>query len=457
MDTTASSAYAWALHEIGFADFNDERLTRRGVDIAATFLQHPQQSIPQSCGSWARTKAVYRFFTNEKIQSAYMLAAHKEQLLKRAASYVTILVAQDTTVLNLSGREMTGLGSIGGGTSQGLFVHSALAMSPNGIPLGIVSQKVYARKEETKTPAYRKKAYHIPITEKESVRWVEVVDKTKQVLQNKHAVVIGDRESDIYEVFERAGQQGIDVLIRTSKNRLLKEAGQRVKLFDAAAAGEIVVTYETEVPIDHHSSRMATLTVKTSVVNLRSTRGQGEDIPVTILHVQEEHPPQGMKPIRWMLTTSLSVMTAEDAIEKVTWYIYRWRIERFHYTLKTGAFNIEKLQFETGERFVKAITLYSIVAWRVVFTTYQARACPQEDATTIFSDDEIRALCLMQKKRSNQQLTIKEAVIATATLGGYLARKHDGPPGIKSLWIGFQTLTTIVCGMIMEQEAHLME
>ena len=166
----------------------------------------------------------------------------------------------------------------------------------------------------------------------------------------------------------------------------------------------------------------------------------------------EEHPPGGEEPIHWVLTTTLPIKTVLEAIEKVQWYMYRWRIERFHYVLKTGAFNVEKLQFESFARFKKAITMFSIVAWKVLCFLYQSRENPNDSAETVFSPEEIQALSLIAKK---QIQTIHEAVIQTAKLGGYLDRKHDGPAGIKTLWIGFQKLTNIVYGMMMAKEAKI--
>jgi hypothetical protein len=462
MDTTAYSAYGWALHEMGFADFNDIRLSQRGVDIAAKFLQHPQQSIPQSCGNWAATKATYRFFDNDKVQSVDMLKAHRQRINKRSARLATILIAQDTTALNLSGKKIRGVGSIGGGTSTGLFVHSGIAIDPTGgIPLGVVTQEIYARDEKTKTAEYKKIAKDLPISEKESGRWVTTITEGKKVFEKKHLVFVGDRESDIYEVFAEAKKQGVDVLIRTKQNRILEEidtTGKSIKLFDKVREGEDLTTYETDVPIDHHKTRKATLTIRTSTINLtppkRYGAGEQEPISVTVLNVREENPPDGItEPIHWMLTTTLPVTTAEEAKEKVMWYMYRWRIERFHYTLKTGAFNIEELQFETYERFCKAITMYSIVASRILYTQYYEKAHPEENAHEIFSVEEIRMLCLKGKKKPTYQMTIHEAVVETAKIGGYLARKSDSPPGIKALWIGFQTLQNLVEGMLLERQA----
>lgn len=453
MDKTASSAYGFSLHEFGFATFNDERLTKRAVEIGATLLQHPQESIPQANGSWAKTKATYRFFANKNVQSGNMMGSHQEQLRQRLHKEKIVLVAQDTSTLNLSGKKIQGTGSIGGGTSTGLFVHTGLAMTTRGIPVGIATQKTYARDVKTQTEAYKKKLAQLPIEEKESVRWKETIEQVPNIFPNTQIVVIGDRESDIYDVFAEAERRGVDVLIRTKQNRLLEELdrwGKGMKLFDKAGAGEIITVYETDIPVDQHTTRRANLTIRVSTILLPDSKGKGESIPLTILNVAEENPPEGVEQVHWMLTTSLSVTTAEEAREKVQWYIYRWRIERFHYTLKTGAFNIEKLQFETYERFTKAITMYSILASRILYTQYYEKAHPGEDASAVYTQEEIRALCVSEG-RYTYTMTVHEAVNATAKMGGYLGRKRDGSPGIKALWIGFQKLHYIVIGMQMEK------
>ncbi len=453
MDTSASSAYLWALREMGFSDFNDERLTQRAVKIAATFLQHPQSSIPAGCGNWSDTKAVYRFFANEKVTSDDMFSSHVGETITRCSSLQTILVAQDTTTINLTNKKVSGLGRIGMGDLQGFFIHSALAMNTQGIPLGLVYQKTYIRKELSEE---RKKHYkQIPIDDKETVRWVETLAAVSQKLSGKQSVVIGDRESDIYDVFQKAKAIGVDLLVRTARNRIVFDTNNTTApeyLFKKGRSGRVVTTYKPMVPTtaDGHKMREATLRIKTCSFLLPVPKNKRKTktnlIPLFFLDVLEEHPPIGEEPIHWMLTTTLHVTNAEEAIEKVVWYMYRWRIERFHYVLKTGAFNVEKLQFETFPRFKKAIAMFSIVAWRILFTLYTAREHPHDDASILFSKEELVALCYKEKK-SKQTMTIQEAVKALAKLGGYLARNHDGPPGVKTLWLGFQALQFILYGM----------
>lgn len=465
MDNTASSAYGWALHEMGFADFNDARLTQRAVKITATFLQHSHQSIPAGCGNWKDTKAVYRFFDNGKVNSNNMLSSHINETVARCSKLSTVLIAQDTTTMNLSNRQIDGLGRIGNNDNlQGFFTHSALAMDTNGVPLGLMYQKTYVRKAThvrealSKEKDYQKIWKALPITEKETGRWVEVVNFAKAKLPDKHLVIIGDRESDIFDVFKEANGLSVDLLVRTSQNRLIEDSsGSFEHLFDKAGEGQIITTYAADVPSTKniHTVRKANLVVRVLPFNLQPAKNKRQDhnlvIPVTLIDVSEENPPAGQEPIHWMLTTTLQVKTPEEAIEKVTWYMHRWRIERFHYILKTGAFNVEKLQFETFDRFKRAITLYSIVAWRILFTTYRAREHPDDDAGTIFTEEELKALAAKDGK-NQLTMTIQEAVASLAKLGGYLGRKHDGPPGVKALWIGFQALQYIVLGMILAQK-----
>jgi hypothetical protein len=286
-----------------------------------------------------------------------------------------------------------------------------------------------------------------------------IFQEAKTVLPDKQLVVIGDRESDIYEVFQQARELGIDLLVRTSQNRLLHESSGDVKLFDAARQGGVVTTYEVEVPIDAHKTRQASLTVRMTNIQLPPPKSRDKDkqrpvISLTVLNVMEEKPPTGVTSIHWMLTTSCTVVTPAETLEKVTWYMYRWRIERFHYTLKTGAFNIEKLQFETADRFAKAITLYSLVACHILHTLYYERLHPEVDAAGTFSAQELRVLAY-QEHKPGASLTLHEATNAIAKLGGYLARKGDGPPGIKALWSGFQALRYIVEGMELAERGDV--
>jgi Transposase Tn5 dimerisation domain len=153
---------------------------------------------------------------------------------------------------------------------------------------------------------------------------------------------------------------------------------------------------------------------------------------------------------RWL--TTLEVNNFEQAVRCIRWYTYRWLIERYHYVLKSGC-RIEQLQLKNAERIKKALATYSILAWRyaeryplgLLWLTYQARQNPNLPCDTVLEKSEWQSLyCHFQGfPLSQTPPTLSQAMIWIAQLGGFLARQHDGFPGVKTLWRGLQRLHDI--------------
>jgi len=161
---------SWAKEELGKADFGDKRLTKRFIQITSDIAAQPEVSVPQACGSEAASKATYRFLDNENVTPEAIRASHREKTVERVKEYKTVLAIQDTTSLNYAAHKATsGLGPIDGNGSNGLHVHSVLAVSSDGIPLGLVHQQVWAR--DPKEKGKKEKRKKLPIEEKESYRW----------------------------------------------------------------------------------------------------------------------------------------------------------------------------------------------------------------------------------------------------------------------------------------------
>lgn len=263
-------------------------------------------------------------------------------------------------------------------------------------------------------------------------------------------VLIGDRESDIYDLFIEPRNSGQHLLVRAAWDRKLTDPPEQ-HLWSAAEAVPMVGTMMVTVPSKPgRRERQATLALRTTVVHIarpahRSAKTTPAAPPITVVLAQELAPPDEGDPIEWLLLTTMPVTTAETAARIVTWYSYRWRIERLHYTLKTGGSHVEDLQLESRERLERAITLYSIVAWRILWMTYQVRVDPDQSPTVAFSPTEIAVLerlaATQQSPRPpDQPLTLRDAVRAMAKLGGFLGRKSDGEPGVKTLWRGYRQL-----------------
>ncbi|MCY0879657.1 MAG: transposase DNA-binding-containing protein [Firmicutes bacterium] len=102
-------------------------------------MNTPAASIPQACGTWAQTQAAYRFVDHPRATPAAILAPHRAEKVQRTAKYPVILAVQDTTVFQCTRHRHTpGVGPMGHAGLSGLFLHSCLAVSPEGVPLGLL-------------------------------------------------------------------------------------------------------------------------------------------------------------------------------------------------------------------------------------------------------------------------------------------------------------------------------
>lgn len=192
------------------------------------------------------------------------------------------------------------------------------------------------------------------------------------------------------------------------------------------AAAEVQV----DIPRDTRrslKSREATLEIRYLKVKIQTPQhlrqSYGEDeIECTIVHAYEIHPIEGVEPIEWFLITNLAVTTVEEAMEKVRWYVHRWKIERFHYILKSGC-EIEELQEREAERLKKLILMYSIIAIEILSITYLARETPDASCETMMNKQEWQILYRIANRTTALPPTvpsIKEVVAYLAKLGGFL-------------------------------------
>lgn len=437
---------AWAVGEVGHAELGDERRTRRLVRVVTSLARQPTASLPEACEDWAGTKAAYRFFSNPGVSAARIFDAHASSTAARARKHAIVLAVQDTTILNFTTHKgMEGLGPTGRGHTEtyGFFVHSCFALTPQGVPLGLVGQHTYVREEGARKMSEHERE-RTPISQKSSGRWLDMIGLSAKALPSETRVVaIADREADIFEFFACAVANNQDFLVRSAYERATDDgyAWQEVEASPVASKLKVEVPRSGERP-----ARFALLDVRFKSIQLKPPRKRtAESLGVNIILVTESKPPEGEKPVTWKLLTSLPVTTPQDAEQCVKWYSLRWRIERFHYTLKSGC-RIEDLQLETRDRMERALAAYSIVAWYLTALTYQARDAPEAPCSVFFEKHEWEALYCFTNgtpKRPTKPPSLREAVRMLGRLGGFLARKGDGEPGIKVLWRGHARLQDI--------------
>lgn len=442
----------WAEQELGKARFGDRRLTQRLVSIARDFYARPQANIPKACnGERARVKAVYRFLDNEEVTLAKVLEPHQEQTLERMAQHKVVLAVQDSTSLNYTahGLSTEGLGPIGSreSTSLGLIVHDTVAVTPEGLALGVLDAQVWVRDWEQKKSGR-------PIELKESVKWLRSYQRAAAAqaqLKKTRVVSVGDREADIYELFAMAREQieagGPHLLVRAAEDRRLAKTAK--KLWEKVEAQPVAGYREVAVPPrPGRKLRKAELSVRLCEVVLSPPQGKREfgDLRLWAVHARERRAPAGMEPVEWMLLTTLEVTDFVQACEKLDWYVQRWMIEVFHRTLKTGC-RIEDRQLGTVHRLENCLAIDMMVAVRIMHLTYLGRAHPNRPCTIYFEDHQWKALsCFLTKKRVPQKTvpTIREVVGWIAKLGGHLGRNSDRPPGTQVLWEGIQRADDII-------------
>lgn len=435
----------WAARECAHAAFGDARLGQRLISLVATLSEHPASSLPTALGKWSDTKAAYRFLDNERVTPAAIYQGHRRATLERAKGHSVLLAVQDTTVFNFTlHRQTEGLGPIGKQGLAGFFLHSCLGVSADGVPLGILAHRTWTRPPEGRDSRRTHKTR--PLADKESSRWVEVTrEAVKGIPPATKVVMVGDRESDLFDLFLMVTGEHYDILVRAAWNRRLDSSRQY--LWDAVEEAPVLGQVTVTIPRSgERKERPATLTLQAARVTFRPPpHRKKEHLPAPTLNavlVRELAPPEGAEAVEWLLLTTLPASTLQEALQCLTWYTYRWRIERYHYILKSGC-RIEKLQLETAERLLRALAVYNIVAWRLLWLTYHARQTPEALCTVALTDSEWRALYAATHKTAalpDRPPDLKTAVRWIASLGGFLGRKGDGEPGVKVLWRGFRRL-----------------
>jgi len=447
----AQAAGDWAEGEFGKARFRDRRLTGRLVSIARDFYSRPQASIPKACnGERAKVKAVYRFMDNQEVTLAKLLEPHQEQTRRRMAEHKVVLAVQDSTSLNYTAHLSTaGLGPIGTKRSGalGLIVHDTVAVTPDGLALGVIDAQVWVRDWEDKEAGRS-------IEQKESVKWLrsyEVAARLQAQLKKTRVVSVGDRESDIYELFATAREHieagGPHLLVRATEDRRLAQTSK--KLWEKVEAQPVAGYRQIVVPPHPGSkARNADLSVRLCEVVLSPPQGKSAlgDIRLWAVHARERRAPTGAEPVEWMLLTTLEVNDFDQACEQLDWYVQRWMIEVFHRTLKSGC-RIEDRQLGNVRRLENCLAIDMVVAVRVMHLTWLGRTKPNQPCTIYFEDHQWKALsCFLTRTPTPQKTvpTIREVVGWIAKLGGYLGRKSDRAPGTQVLWEGIQRADDII-------------
>ena len=462
MMDAGTESVEWVTQEFARADLRDKRLDRRLVKTAEQLANSPSSPINEACGTWASTQAAYRLFNNPKASPARILEPHWKATAQRMSGCGgAVLVMQDTVFFSYGKHVKTrGLGPIGKSNAahdRGLVMHNALAFTTTGVPLGIVSQSIWARGEIPEED-YQGKIERLQVTaieEKESSKWLIALKETAQrAPAGVPIVTVADRESDFFEFLTQAKELRAKYVIRARTDRKLvpEDSAGCARMLEALSDTPALGGMTVEVPGNgSRKPRTASIEVRVAQVAIQPPQRRGahakasgstEPVTVTLVGATEQSPPAGCESISWVLLTNLPLKDFESATEKVRWYARRWGIEVWHRVLKSGC-KVEDCMLEEAERLKRYLTLFSIIGVRLMHVTYLARAQPDLPATDVFSEEEVEALHIRVTKAlppADPAPTLREMVRMLGKLGGHLGRKCDGEPGVTVLWRGWTSL-----------------
>lgn len=443
----------WAAREFRQAKLGDARRTLRLIEAAAGLAKNVGVAISFCCGAMA-AQSISRLFGREEVTLASVMKPHALETAKRCNDHDIVIVAQDTTFLNYdSHKALKGLSRIGTKTpTEGLIMHSAMAVSLDRAPLGLVSCRLVDRPpdEVGKSKDYKKRAFE----DKESFKWAQALkDAESAISPERRMVMVGDRENDFYEYFALPRRKNTDIMVRMLHKSRRVISDEFHNLGEQIKNERVIASYDLDVPAKRgEKARVARMNVKLFPVTIKKAfdcrrAGAPESVVLNCVVAEEEEAPEGVTPLNWVLLTSLSLKSFSDAIFAIQVYSTRWVIEEFHRVLKSGV-KVERLQMGTLETLEPAIGLYCVIAWRVLYLTKYARSNPDCPASEFATKTELLVVESWMKVKMVRKYrpvsTVADFVLFVAYMGNFPGRKRDGQPGAKVIWQGLRKLDTMV-------------
>lgn len=450
----------WVENELQGINIGDKRLDKRIMHLLNAASKQPTMSINKMFHTRSEVQACYRFFSNDLVDEIKIFAPHKYQTSIRSEEHPVVLCLSDTTSLNYTSRKtLKDSGYISSNNAQGFFLHSTIVVTPERLHLGMIGQKFWSREKEKtiRTPQERGVLRERTLfCDKESYRWLEAYRDSCELAEKckkTQVVHITDREGDIFEIYseydskKQVGKQA-EFIIRSNHNRVVYDDKKNANaLYEELESSPILGEFSFEInKRESCDTRVVRQTVQAMKVEIKSRYGADKSNVISsfnAVYLREIEPPEGEKPINWCLITSLPISSIEEIQEIVRYYLCRWEIEVFFKTYKSGC-KVEEKSLRSAERLFPLFTLLLIVAWRVNYILHLSRIVPEISCAAVFETSEWKAGYVAATRNRNppsEPPTLKKMMGYIAKLGGYLGRKNDPEPGVKSIWIGICKLT----------------
>jgi hypothetical protein len=442
----------------GAVSLGDRRRTDRLIESAAQIAAHPEKPFNQVF-NWNDLRGFYRLCHQETATLQALQQPHWQLTRQEMAKHPVVLILHDTSEMDFTEHTaLQGIGPIGDGRGRGFLQHNSLAVVPEPKQvLGLAYQQLHIRKEAPKKEHTSKRKRR----DRESQLWVRGIEATGRPPQGCRWVDVGDRGADIYEAMVAAQAQGHDFLFRLTQNRQVQvtpEGNELTKLRDYARGLASQGRDSVDIPgRGGRAARQAEVELAAAPVWIPAPSGTRQRaaqpvVAVWVVRIWEANPPAGIEGLEWILITSVPTQTLEELRERRDWYAARWMIEVFHDIEKNGC-SEEDRRFETAQRMEACLAILSVVAVRIFQMRTALESQPNESAEQVATQEEVQVLRGYLKHKS-VSFTVKDFVRGIASLGGFLGRKHDGNPGVKTLWRGYQRFQDLLLGYQFRRLAH---
>jgi hypothetical protein len=434
MDQTSGDVTAWAEQEFGSAALGDTRRTRRVKAMAAELMNRPAGQVTAVFEGAAREGA-FRLLENDEVDAAEIGRAAHRACAERSAALAFVFAPIDGTSLRLTDRDQAkNLGSIGARhmNMSGVQVMTAIAVSPDGTPIGICGQHFWMRGEADPRPKAKRKSRSAAQTE--TAHWINVAEQSRSAFAEKAPQTKVwfqlDRGGDAWPVLLDGLLANELFTVRAAQDRTIHGTGRH--LWETLEAAPVVARMDIEVGAREakRRRRTASVEIRAQEITLQLRMEKGALVESPPLYGVLVHEPAGT--IEWLLLTSHPVKEGTDAELVVFGYAQRWRIEEFHKAWKSGACKVEKTQLRDGDNVIRWATILASVAIRIVRLTYLARHRPELPATEELSRAELDAVILAShtpRYRPGDVVPMALAVDLLARVGGYTGKSSGGPPG----------------------------
>lgn len=438
--------------------FGDTRLSRVGALLFKRLFEKLTICIKSLGADRATEVAFNRFLSNENVEPEIISDELSKKTNESCLGKTHVLCIQDTVQLTYPTQPLKKdhFGPTGDANTKGLFVHPGIIVdASNRDVIGTSGIITWCRNEQS--VSQRKKAR--TLEEKESIRWITTALSAKNNITNAEMItVIGDRESDIFEIFERVPDERTHLIIRASHDRML-DCDEKISVL--LENTEIAGTHKIELPAitGKRKARSATLAIKYTPISLRNQAGEVVNI-FCVSAMEISSIPSGESAISWVLLTTHLVNSLKKAVQILTWYTWRWIIEQIFRTMKNKGLKIEDSQIEDPKKLQVLSLLCVATAIKIMSLVESRDGKNNRSASDLYTKNELILLLLICKKIEGKtekqknpfaENSMSWAAWIIARLGGWNGYRSESPPGPIIMLRGLQKFELQYEGWVLAQ------